>query len=68
MPIYDYVCTTCSAEKDELQKRTDPPPSCPTDEAHGPMKKVLKASSISMGKADGLDIAKDIKRLNPYYG
>ncbi len=68
MPIFDYKCTVCATETDKLMKRDDPPPTCPEDEEHGPMKRKLSAPSVSMGIGDGVEAACTIPRINPYYG
>jgi putative FmdB family regulatory protein len=46
MPIYEYVCDQCGKEIEQFQRHyEDPPPVCPENEAHGPMrKKVSKAN------------------------
>lgn len=31
MPFYEYVCPECGAEKEELQKMSDPAPQCDND-------------------------------------
>jgi putative FmdB family regulatory protein len=43
MPLYEYVCTVkdCPGEVEILQHHDDPPPTCPEDTSHGPMKRVV---------------------------
>ena len=48
MPIYAYVCETCGEQLEELQHHDDPPPTCPQDEDHGEMKRVMSQTSFKL--------------------
>ena len=48
MPIYEYVCEECGEEVEELQRTDDPPPECPKDPKHGPMKRKMSVGSFKL--------------------
>ncbi len=52
MPIYEYVCDTCSETVEVLQKRTDPAPDCPKGDG-GEMVRVLSAHNVGASSRGG---------------
>lgn len=73
MPIYEYRCESCKKQVEELQRMTDPPPTCCDQE----MKKLMSATSFILagtgwardgygdqGGRGGGGVAKSRKELN----
>ncbi|MCP4870446.1 MAG: hypothetical protein GY898_17220 [Proteobacteria bacterium] len=52
MPIYEYVCDSCSETVEVLQKRNAPAPECPTGD-EGQMVRVLSAHNVGAPSRGG---------------
>ena len=49
MPIYEYVCDTCSEAVEVLQKRNAPAPECPSGDG-GQLVRVLSAHAVGVSR------------------
>lgn len=49
MPLYEYACSTCRLEFDELRKHSEPAPPCPSCDGQADKKVSLAAFHLKGG-------------------
>jgi putative FmdB family regulatory protein len=48
MPLYEFICDVCHKESEVIQKTSDPPPVCPDNAEHGPMRKKVSKTNFNL--------------------